>query len=344
MKKNKGRIFVLILAGVVAAYAITFIVYNIVTNNDITSVVINSIIVFIIGFVLDTILVVSALGLWYEILKGKGNAGVHAAPVLRISDIGSEYDGPFKPNPYYTDEWKEKIKRERKENRMKFVGAKWESRDKPTKLNIIIGVTILALLGGVAAFMFWLEHRELNKYNNNPNYTSTVAVAQYVRMRGEDRYEIKYVYSDAEGKKYVLKNNGHLDGYTPSVGTEINVYYPNNNPSAAQSVEDAKMLTVGAVVFLSFGLLILLINIFPDNNSVLCAGDGSMFVAIGATFVGGIAMYTHMGILGAMLSNGVAFGMTCFVLCGAALAIYGFYSIAQHAYYLTLYLKSRREQ
>ena len=338
MKKNKGRIFVLILAGVVAAYAITFIVYNIATNNDITSVVINSIIVFTIGFVLDIILIMSSLG----VLKGKGSIGGYAAPA-RISDIGSQYDGPFKPNPYYTDEWKETIKRERTENRIRVVGARWEAREKPTKANIIIGLSVLVLLSGVAALMFWLEHRELNKYNNNPNYTSTVAVAQYVRMQGDDRYEIKYVYSDANGKLYVLKHTGHLDGYTPSVGTEINVYYPNNNPSAAQSVEDAKMLTVGAVLFLSIGLLVLLINIFPNNNSVLCAGFGSMFVAVGATFVGGIAMYTHMGILGAMLSNGVAFGLTCLAMCGAALAIYGFYTLAQSAYYLILYVKCGRE-
>ncbi len=329
-----------VLAGVIAAYAVAFIAYNIAANVDITRAVVNSVIVAIICSILSVILIVSALGKWGALLKRVGRhdeADALQSVEVDISEIGAESE----LDPCDSDARKKEFKRERRENRIRIVGKRWETRKRPQKVEIIIGVCIFLLLGGVATFMFWLEHRELNKYAYDSDYVTTVAVAQPVHIRDTDSYRIMYVYSDAEGNKYVLTNVGHLDGYIPSVGAEIDVYYPVNNPSAGMSTDDAKMLSVGAVVFLSFGILVPLLIIFPYSSVVgLCFG--SAFTAIGATFVGGIAMYTHMGVLGAMLSNAVAYAMTCFVLLGMSLALYGLYKLAQNGYYLALYKKGEK--
>ncbi len=343
MKKRKAKIILFVLAGIITAYAIAFIAYNIATNDHVARMITNVIIVAIITFVIDFIMIVSALGKWGVLLKrlGRGDTYTQAAEV-DISEIGASDDGPFEQNPYLTDERKKKIKEERRENRMRVAGSRWEARQKPTRTNIIIGICIFALLGGIAAFMFWLQNRELNKYANDPSYTATVAVAQPVHILDTDSYEIMYVYSDADGKRYVLTNIGHLDGYIPSVGAEIDVYYPNDDPSAGMATDDAKMMTVGAVLFLTVGILVLILNVFPHNNAVVCTCFGGTFTAIGATFISRIAMYTHMGVLGAMLSNAIDFGMTCFVFLGATLALYGLYKIAYNAYYVALYKKSKK--
>jgi len=340
MKKSKARIYLFVLAGVIAAYAIAFIAYNLATNVDITRAVVNCIFVVIICSVLVGIVMVSALGKWGALLKRVGRhdeAKAVKSIEVDISEIGAESE----IDPCDSDARKKELKRERRENRIKVVGNSWETRKRPQKVEIIIGVCIFLLLGGVAVFMFWLEHRELNKYAGDPDYVSTVAFAQPVRIRDTDSYRIMYVYSDAEGNKYVLTNIGHLDGYIPSVGAEIDVYYPVNDPSAGMSTDDAKMLSVGAVVFLSFGIIVPLLIIFP-YNSVVALCFGSAFTAIGATFIGGIAMYTHMGVLGAMLSNAVAYAMTCFVLFGMSLALYGLCKLARNGYYFALYKKSKR--
>ncbi len=352
MKKSKAQIIIFVLVGIITGYAIAFVAYNIATNDRFVPVIVNGIIVALITFVLDFILIVSALGKWGAILNRIVNGGktdphsigdsVASGVEVNLWQIGANDDGPYEPNPYLTDDRKKKQKKERRENRMRVAGIRWENRKKANRTEIIIGVCIFALLGGIAAFMFWLQHRELNRYANDPSYTATVAVAQVVHIRDTDRDAIMYVYSDAEGNKYVLTNIGHLDGYIPSVGSEIDVYYPNDNPSAGMSTDDARMMTVGAVVFLSFGILILMINLFPHNNSVVCFCIGGAFSAVGATFISRIAMYTHMGVLGAMLSNALAFGMTCFVLLGATLALYGVFKLAYNGYYVALYKKSKK--
>lgn len=339
--KRKGRIIILILVGIITAYAIAFIVYHAVIGRGEASSLVYIVLVCFSCAVFDFILIVSAFGLWGRLLRR-----------LSRHDEATAYDTVVKSaavdeeermlSPQMTEEQKQAEKRERREKAFARYCEKREARDKFDLKFLIGGIFSFIVCCGVSVFMFWQRDKELTKYENNPNYVTTIAVAQAVRSDDDNGYSIEYVFTDESGKEYCLTNVGSFDGVSPRIGSELSVYYPVGKPESALSVEDAKMLLVGAVIFLSGGLCFLFLSIFQHNNSVICAVFGTTFAVFGGVGVWGAGMFAHVGFFGALMCGATAYGMTCFFILGSTLACYGYYSIVRDIHYYLKYLKKQK--
>ena len=340
MSKKVFPIILFLLAAAITAYAVTYIVYNEVTHITGANAAEVTEVIFI-CVVFDVVLAVIGIkGMFGHRTVLFDHDETFDWAVKYVNEIS-----PLPKNPYYTAEWIQKLKSERTQKIFeRYESVKRESMRDSTE--IIAGIIVFVMLCSIAVGMFCWQRHELNKYEN-ADYIKTVAVARYVSLDGGKQREVMYVYTDEDGTEYILTNVGHAvvgdgnDKYVvpPALGSKLTVFYPKGKPAAATSIEDVRMLTVGATLFLAFAVLVLIISVFQHNNAVTHSAFGSAFSAVSLTYVIGTGSAYSIGFMDTITSGVVTYFMMSFAICCVPIAMYGYVKLARELYYYCKYRK-----